>query len=90
MVRKDPLNERGPAPPGGRPAKREKVVPQTLFQLLPVQEYEDLWEATVQGTQLHIDALSRYTRLGFPVEAIPTDLEHLRDQLEQLIKEARK
>lgn len=92
MVRKDPLNERGPAPPGGRPVKKEKFVPQTLFELRPVQEYEDIWEAAVQGTQFGIDTLLRFTQLGFPVEAIPTDLEHLRDELNKIIKiqEARK
>lgn len=73
MVRKDPLNERGPAPPGGRrpnvdagiKEKRIKV-PQTLFHLQPVEEYEKLWRHALVGCSSIIGLIEGYSQIGMP------------------------
>ena len=74
MVRKDPLNERGPAPAGGR----EKVgwsvrmrTPQHLFQLQPYEEYRKIWEHALVGASSFIGLLEIYSELDMP--GIPTE-----------------
>ncbi len=85
MVRKDPLNERGPTPPGGREKvgypKRIKT-PQHLFQLQPYEEYEKLWRHALVGTSSCIGLLEGYSEIGMP--GVP--VEALKDFAERLLQ----
>lgn len=72
MVRKNPLTERGPAPPGGRgdpkagiKEKRIKV-PKTLFHLQPIEEYEKLWRHVLIGCGSIIGLIEGYDEIGMP------------------------
>lgn len=89
MVRKDPLNERGPAPLGGRPKPPVgRATPTTLFELRPEAEYHRLWEILIQSTTEQINLIHLYASLGLP--GIPVeDLELLRDRIDQIIPERR-
>lgn len=89
MVRKDPLRERGPAPPGGRPKVTEGPArPTTLFELRPETEYIRLWDCLVTTATEHINTIQQYANLAVP--GVPVDeLEQLRDRIDQIIKEAR-
>ena len=87
MVRKDPINERGPAPPNGRtsrPAAKSK--PRTLFQLRPVEEYRHLWESAISGVEEQMKLVSLYTSLNMPVDYLE-GLERLQTIIEALIKQ---
>lgn len=90
MVRKDPLNERGPAPPGGRPKpplvvdKRIRV-PQTLFQVRTVEEYEKLWHWALIGCSSIIGLLEGYSEIGMP--GVPIEgLKHFVNRLQAIIE----
>ena len=85
MVRRDPMNVRGPAPPGGRSQpKKQRIFPQTLFELRPIAEYQHLWNAAFVGADHSLGILEGYTKLGLP--GTPgDDLQKLRDRLDKLI-----
>lgn len=93
MVRKDPRNERGPAPKGGRPkpdlrtevsAKRIQV-PQTLFQMLPVEEYQKVWRFACIGCSSVIGLIEGYAEIGVP--EIPVEvLEDFVSRLQTIIE----
>lgn len=93
MVRKDPLKERGPAPPGGRRPVivegRERARPTTLFELRPEAEYARLWEHLVSTAQNQINNIQHCVDLAMP--GVPVaELKKLRDNIDRIIqKEAR-
>jgi len=89
MVRKDPLNDRGPAPPGGRPSvKTERPQPTTLFELRPEVEYLRLWNSVIVATKEDISKIELYAALGMPGLEI-SFLEDLRDRIDQVIEKER-
>lgn len=86
MVRKDPLNVRGPAPPGGRPPyqgveKRIKT-PQSLLHLLPAEEYEKLWRHGLVGTSSCVGLLEGYSDIGMPMVPV----KQIRELAERLLR----
>jgi hypothetical protein len=92
MVRKDPLKERGPAPPGGRrpqPIVEGRTRPATLFELRPETEYIRLWDCLVETATEQINTIQHFANLAVP--GVPVgQLEILRDRIDQIIqKEAR-
>jgi hypothetical protein len=90
MVRKDPLNERGPTPPSGRPIKKKGPnLPNILFELRPEVEYIRLWDYVIEHTSKNISLLKLYASLGMP--KIPIEkLEDLREGIDMIIqREAR-
>ena len=92
MVRHDPMNNRGPVPNGGRPAKAKKVVPAspaTLFELRPITEYEMLWEIAIADLESAIMHVETYQKIGLP-GANADDLEGLADRLTKLREDAPK
>lgn len=87
MVRKDPLNERGPKPPGGRPLKaggKDAQVPGSLFVLYPEQEYHKLWRHVLIGTGTCVRMLEGYANLSMPGDPLEA-LVDLRDRLSKII-----
>lgn len=86
MVRKDPLNERGPVPPKGRPTKIEaSPFPSTIFELRPEEEYKRLWASLIDTLIMQSTLIGLYSSVnmpGCPVE----DLILLRDRLDTVIK----
>jgi len=89
MVRKDPLNERGPTPPGGREKPSVGLpIPNTLFELRPTHEYKRVWDVVISALDQNITFIQIYASLGLP--DIPVeDLIELRDRIDQLIPERR-
>lgn len=90
MVRRDPLNERGPAPPGGRKPTVKRVAPQlptSLFTLRPYEEYEKIWAAGVADLDHAISRIKAYIEIGLP-GANTGDLEELADRLSKLREDA--
>lgn len=67
MVRRDPMNERGPMPASGRPKPPRKIPrARTLFELSPLSEYEKLWTCALEGAQVQVELLEGYRQLGMP------------------------
>lgn len=89
MVRKDPLNERGPKPPGGRPiytnGKRRVQLPNTLFELHPEEEYIRLWTHVLYGSQTCIKMIEGYAELGMPGDPLP-QLVELKKRVDRLVE----
>jgi len=93
MVRKDPMNERGPAPPGGdrgdpKAGIKEKriKVPLTLFHLQPVEEYQKLWRNALIGCSSIIGLLEGYDGIGMPelpVEILEDFVQRLQTVIER-------
>ena len=86
MVRKDPANNRGPAPNRGRTA--EVVKPKdvkTLFELRPEREYERLWNHVLVGTETCINMINNYVDMGMPGIQLEK-LKSFRDRLDSFIK----
>lgn len=87
MVRKNPLVERGPAPPGGRPQQPEPykyTQPASIFELRPETEYEHLWHHAKLAASMNLNSLILYVDLEMPGADIE-DLKRLRDQLDNTI-----
>lgn len=73
MVRKNPLSERGPVPPGGHRGdpkagiKEKRIkVPKTLFHLQPVEEYQKLWRNALIGCSSIIGLIEGYDGINMP------------------------
>ena len=89
MVRKDPLNERGPAPPGGRVKPPVGLpVPTTLFELRPIHEYERVWDVVITALDQNITFIQNYADLNLP-ELPVEDLVDFRDRIDKIISERR-
>lgn len=85
MVRKNPLVERGPTPPGGRGVTpTAPAVPKTLFELRPLDEYKRTWGVSIAAVKKHIEFLQLYASLGVPDLPLE-DLIELRDSIDQII-----
>ena len=91
MVRRDPMNERGPAPPGGRvPQPRVTPnVPTSLFTLRPSEEYEKLWAAGIVNLDTALRTIQAYIDIGLP-GANASEIEELVDRFAQLREDAPK
>ena len=89
MVRKNPLTERGPTPPNGRPEPQRKgrAVPSNLFELRPIAEYIELWDTVFASTEKQISLLRLYVQLQMPGVSLD-QLEQLKVEIEQAIQEA--
>jgi hypothetical protein len=91
MVRKNPLTDRGPAPPGGRvrPKPEGATRPATLFELRPETEYIRLWDCLVSTATEQIDTIHHFASLAVPGVPV-SQLQALRDRIDQIIqREAR-
>jgi len=63
MVRKDPLNERGPKLNHTKP----KFIPPThIIELHPIEEYSNLWDTVVNGLDIYISIIERFSKLKIP------------------------
>lgn len=85
MVRKDPANNRGPAPNKGRTADVKPQGAKTLFELRPEREYERLWNHVLVGTETCINMINNYVDMNMPGIKLEK-LKSFRDRLDSFIK----
>ena len=85
MVRKNPLENRGPAVQPTLDKKQSLTIPETLFELQTEAEYKKLWNHILYGTKTCIRMLKGYTDLGMPGEPLES-LINLRNTLNEIIE----